>query len=98
MANKFIWVFPQGVMEKPEHTFWPTQYISGRDAILLMRDGKRTQVGVSRKQQTPLPPLSAQGPSNSWEILPWSLQPGFCRALGGVSPPQGFVYKKDLKS
>ena len=26
MANKFVWVFPSHLMEKPQQTFWPTQY------------------------------------------------------------------------
>ena len=30
LAKKFIRVFPCSVMEKPEQTFWPTQYIGKR--------------------------------------------------------------------
>ena len=41
LAKKFIWVFLYHHMEKPQRTFWPTQYyfkvFSMTDACILLR-------------------------------------------------------------
>ena len=63
------------------------KYVSGRDATLPLREVKRTPAGVAGKRKLHHLHPQPKGLPNSLEILPRSWQPGFCRALGCVSPP-----------
>ena len=43
LAKTFVWVFPEDAMEKPEKTFWPTQYVVVKLSDSSARGGRENQ-------------------------------------------------------
>ena len=79
LAKNFVWIFPYHLTEKPERTFWLTQYVLRADRISVGKESacKAGNPGLIPGSGRSLEEEMATHSSIPVWRIPWTEEPGY---------------------